>query len=131
MYNSSRSSTSLPLSQHTVFFGGHSIKYFYNIPKNQNATSTAIVFSPALATYAGRYALHNPEGWLCAASLTLPGLPPILFVSAYVPPDKRLEVEALLSSILKSHPGFCLGGDLNALSCPHLDLSLADDPPWH
>ena len=60
-------------------FGGRSIRCFYNIPKKQNTHGTAIVFSRALAPYAERYALHNPEGWLCAASVTLPGLSLIFF----------------------------------------------------
>ena len=112
-------------------FGGYSIKYFYNIPKKQTANGAAIVFSPALPPCAERYVLHNPKGWLCVATLTLPRWPSILLVSAYVPPDKRPEIEALLPPILKSQPHFFLEGDFNAVSCPHFDLSLTDDPPWH
>ena len=93
-------------------FGCHSIKYFDNIPRNQSTNGTAIVFPPALALYAELYDLHNHEGWLRAATLTLP----ILFASVYVPPDKRPAVEALLFSILKSRPHFFLGGDFKAVS---------------
>ena len=121
----------LPTVPPHSLFGRPSIKYFYNIPKNQSANRMAIVFSPALAPYAERYALRNPEGWLCAATLTLPSLPPILSVSVYDPPDKCPAIEALLSSILRSHPHFFLGGNFNAVSCPHLELSLTDDLPRH
>ena len=131
MYNSFKSSTSLRGPKIHRLFGGPSIKYFCNIPKNQNSNGTGMVFSPALAPYAKRYALHDSGAWLCAATLTLPGLPSILFVSVHDPPDKGPDVEALLSLISRSHPHCFLGQDFNAVSCPQLDLSLTDDPPRH
>ena len=101
-------------------FGSHSVKNFHNIPKNQNANGTA-----------SGMPFITPKAGCVPQQETLPRLPPILLVTVYVPADKRLEVEALLSWILKSHPNFFLGGNFNAASCPYLDLSLTDDPCWH
>ena len=90
-----------------------------------------MVFSPELSPFAEHYALNNPEGWLCAATLTLPPYSPVLFVSVYAPSDKRAELEELLVPLLQKHDHYIIGGDFNAVPCTLLDLILTDDHPWH
>ena len=74
-----------------------------------------MVFSPELSPFAEHDALNNQEGWLCAATLTLPGYSPILFVSVYAPGDKRAEVEELLVPLLQTHDHYIIPADFNAV----------------
>ena len=120
-----------PSVQRANVFGGCSLKCFYNIPKSKNANGRAIVFLPEFAPYAEAYDLHDPEGWLCAATLSLPAYPPVLILSVHVPHNKRPEVEALLVPLPAKNPHYILGGDFNAVPCPVTDLHRADDEAWH
>ena len=106
--------------------GGRSVKHFGSIPPSAKSNGTAVVFSPKLPPFAGRWAL---DGWLSAATLTLSGYSRNLFVFVYAFNDKRPEVEKLLVPLLQKYDHHIIGGGFNAVPCPLLDLSLTDDPP--
>ena len=63
------------------------------------------------------------------ALLHLPGLPPVLLVSVYAQPPRRLELEKALNGFFAKYPMYLMGGDFNA-QLSSLDTNGIADNRW-
>ena len=113
---------------------GHRAVVFSNLSPNHGHGS-GLAFSPLLSQFVTPCDNPDKEGLITAPLLTLPGSPPLLVASVYVPPGEvwRRKVETSLRPLLKQFPNFLLGGDFNCLINPAFDSQgLLNDnhSPW-
>ena len=94
---------------------------------------SGLAFSPLLSQFVTPCDNPDKDGLITAALLTLPGTPPLLVASVYVPAGEVWRRKAKTNSrpLLKQFPSFLLGGDFNCLIHPALDSQgLLNDNHW-
>ena len=117
--------------------GPSAARIFHNLGEG-GTNGVALVVGPRLAPFTSPLPPLDQWGLLVACLVSLPLSDPFVLVSAYCPPppmtrDFRGHLETAVEALMSQWPNVLLGGDLNSVLEPPLDMEGATSPntwPW-